>query len=426
MQVRFAFSLSRVWQHFQGRRFAIISAYLSDLKPQVNEARARAMKQAVRAMGYGYHEVEGLWQDPKTGDVALEYPLFIPDINYADAISLGQGQYTGGPPQDSIVWADGQGVYLVKTVEDPPRIAKKFTKMLGNRPDDKVLRERHDRAAPAVEKQKQGVPLDPEEQKAVDLADAWTSYSKVPKGTRPWAYGSVTWAMGEPPAPERKGWLSGHVAASWRDAKQEHPFAFRYLADQMVASTLMYRGVMYRESQYVPRSVPKQLVALFRRKFRSPSFSNEINVPQKNAQHWDIDPRNILDSTVQFTDGEMAQKFSWHPTSGEFLLGRPGENHAVTIRSYGSHPFDEYVRGIVLRDQKTIATRPWVPDFSFAMTGDPEEDRAQQYMAEQASAESQEACRRALTSVGGVPTTWTWKFDVNNQDLQDMTGIFRW
>jgi hypothetical protein len=123
----------------------------------------------------------------------------------------------------------------------------------------------------------------------------------------------------------------------------------------------------------------------------------------------------------------LPQRFSWHPTSGEFLLSAPAEMHAQTIRSYGSHPFDEYVRGLVLRDQNIIATRPWAPNVDFGMmTGDPEEDRAQQFMVEQASTESQEAVKRVMTSVGGVPSSWKWRFDVTNSDLQDLTGIFRW
>jgi hypothetical protein len=427
MLVKFAFNLGRVWQYFQGRKFAIISAYLSQFKPQVNEERARALKKAVRDLGYGYHEIEGTWQDPKTGNVALEYPLFIPDISYADAISLGQGVFMGGPPQDSIVWADEQGIYLVKTIENPPRIDRKFTKLLANQPSEKVLRERYDHAQPAVEKQKAGLPLTPEEEKAVELSDAWTNYSKVPKGSRPWAYGSVTWTMGEPPTSERTGWLSGQAEAAWRDSKREHPFAFRYRADQVASSILMYQGALYREAQYVPHPLPKQVVALLRKRFRSPTFSNELNIPQKNAKNWDIDPGNVLDSTVMYSTGSLATRFSWHPVSGEFLLSAPAEMHAITIRNYGTHSFDEYVRGLVLRDQKVIATRPWAPDVDFGMmTGDPDEDRAQQYLMEQASAESQEACQRVLTSVGGVPGNWKWKFDISNANLQDMTGIFRW
>jgi len=40
MQIKLAFSLTRVWQHYQNKRFAIVSAYLTESSPEINEARA--------------------------------------------------------------------------------------------------------------------------------------------------------------------------------------------------------------------------------------------------------------------------------------------------------------------------------------------------------------------------------------------------
>jgi len=409
MQVRFAFNLSRVYEHYQRKRFAVISAYRSDLPDHVNEQRARDMKKAVRALGRGYQEIKGYWKEQlgsEAGDVTIEWPLFIPEATLQDALYLGRGQWPGGDDiaQYSIIWADGDAVQELQVNVDPPRPLQHFSRMLTNKVDPQDLKADNPEAL---------------KQKTDQLAKLWQGYSRH-RG-RPWAY--VAWTMGEPPRANSPDMSERRAAAHWRD---DNAYPFYHRQDR---PRLIYQGVVYQEASVQPpcRPLAKQIVALLRRKFRSPSFSSEISVPEKNAQQWEINSHNILESTVQFTDGETVQKFSWHPTSGEFLLGRPGEQHAVTIRAYGGHPFDEYVRGIVLHDQKTIATRPWAPDFGFGMTtGDPEEDRAQQYMADQASAESQEACRRALTSVGGVDTTWKWRFDVNNQDLQDMTGIFRW
>lgn len=55
--MRFAFSLSRIYDYFQGKPFAIVSAYLSD--DDRNEARADALKSEVRKLGYGYREIKG-------------------------------------------------------------------------------------------------------------------------------------------------------------------------------------------------------------------------------------------------------------------------------------------------------------------------------------------------------------------------------
>ena len=41
MQVRYAFSLTRVWQHYNKGTFAIVSAYRSDSPDEENEARTQ-------------------------------------------------------------------------------------------------------------------------------------------------------------------------------------------------------------------------------------------------------------------------------------------------------------------------------------------------------------------------------------------------
>jgi hypothetical protein len=409
MLVKFAFNLSRIYEHYQRKRFAIISASRSDLLAPVNELRYKAMKKAVRELGYGYQEIKGYWKEQlgsETGNVTIEWPLFIPEVTYQDALYLGRGQWPGGDDlsQFSIVWADGTDLQELQVNVNPPRVIKQFSGFAANKLGPEDLKA----TAPEVIKQKTD-----------QLEHIWQGYSEHKQ--KPWAY--VSWTMGEPPRPSAPDVSERRAAAHWRD-QEAHPFYHR-----QDRPYLMYQGAVYQEtSQYLPsKRLPKQVVALLRRKFRVPSFSSEINVPDKNARNWDINPNNILDSTVVFREGALPQRFSWHPTSGEFLLSAPAEMHAQTIRSYGSHPFDEYVRGLVLRDQNIIATRPWAPNVDFGMmTGDPEEDRAQQFMVEQASTESQEAVKRVMTSVGGVPSSWKWRFDVTNSDLQDLTGIFRW
>ena len=69
MQVRFAFSLTRVWQHFQASDFATVSAYFSG-DPD-NVARHKALKRTVSAAGYGYVEIKGHWVEQE-GDRSEE------------------------------------------------------------------------------------------------------------------------------------------------------------------------------------------------------------------------------------------------------------------------------------------------------------------------------------------------------------------
>ena len=52
MQSQLAFSLTRVWQHYQNKRFAIVSAYLTESSPEINEVRAAALKTVVWERGY--------------------------------------------------------------------------------------------------------------------------------------------------------------------------------------------------------------------------------------------------------------------------------------------------------------------------------------------------------------------------------------
>jgi len=52
-------------------------------------------------------------------------------------------------------------------------------------------------------------------------------------------------------------------------------------------------------------------------------------------------------------------RFSYEPESTEFLMGRLDQKHAATINQFGSHVFNEYVRGIYLKDQNLILLRPY-------------------------------------------------------------------
>lgn len=52
-------------------------------------------------------------------------------------------------------------------------------------------------------------------------------------------------------------------------------------------------------------------------------------------------------------------RFSYEPESQEFLMGRLDQKHAETIRQFGGHVFNKYVRGIYIRDQKLVLIRAY-------------------------------------------------------------------
>ncbi len=52
-------------------------------------------------------------------------------------------------------------------------------------------------------------------------------------------------------------------------------------------------------------------------------------------------------------------RFSYEPESREFLMGRLDQKHAETIRNFGSHGFNKYVRGIYIKDQDLILIRAY-------------------------------------------------------------------
>lgn len=184
MQVRYAFSLSRVWRHYNEGTFAIVSAYRSDSSKEENEARAQSMKEATRKLGYGYVEIEGHWiekKGPQAGQDLVEYPLFIPGITFEDAVYLGTGDYYDGEAQWSVIYADEESIYEVRPDPDSPQIVAEYPKLETN------------------------------------FQKTWDVYSRY-KGKQ-WRYvgAEVTWKMIEPPPAEPRGYAQARATAGWRD-----------------------------------------------------------------------------------------------------------------------------------------------------------------------------------------------------------------
>lgn len=64
--------LARIHKHFSsGRQISVLSAQRSNLSPQENEARHKALKQDLKKMGYGYKEAEGHWEGGKEKSIIV-------------------------------------------------------------------------------------------------------------------------------------------------------------------------------------------------------------------------------------------------------------------------------------------------------------------------------------------------------------------
>lgn len=146
-----------------------------------------------------------------------------------------------------------------------------------------------------------------------------------------------------------------------------------------------------------------------------PGFSRKID--PSNAEHWRWDEDILL---AKMVNGMPLQKFSWNPVTGEFLFVSGG-NHAS---ARGKAPFDDYVRGIILPQQKKVTFRPFYPTWM--------QDRStvQQFHedgeggVEEVSYDAQQAAEKALKASGS--RGWTFQYNINNRLLEEMTGNHRW
>jgi hypothetical protein len=184
MQTRYAFSLTRVWQHYQTRDFAVVSAYFPG-DPE-NIARHIKLKETVLGMGYGFVEIKGHWvetEEPNVGQEMDEYSLFVPDAKLDDAAYWASGQFHDNKIQSTFIYADQNSIYELRTQDG--QIVRQYTKLETN------------------------------------FRACWTSWSEH-RGRR-WRYSSVTWFMGEPPPLHPQGWAEHRYATVWRD-QDPHEF----------------------------------------------------------------------------------------------------------------------------------------------------------------------------------------------------------
>lgn len=169
----FAFDLSRVYQWFGQKAFAVISAYLSDKSNEENVANQNQLKADVRAKGYGYKEMKGAWRPDPNSPVSFEYSLFIPQMTPADAVELGK-KYG----QQAVLYGDGQNIIL---------------DFMGDPNDNLVFNKME-----------------------TDYQDAWISWSEFKR--KKYRFASVQWDMFLPPVP--KSWIMATALQAFLDPKR--------------------------------------------------------------------------------------------------------------------------------------------------------------------------------------------------------------
>jgi len=148
-------------------------------------------------------------------------------------------------------------------------------------------------------------------------------------------------------------------------------------------------------------------------------FVENYVIPESNLRNWEINRRNLVLSSSVF-DGPRLERISWHPLTGEMILSGRGESyHAMDIHNHGSHPFEEYVRALVLPEKRMVAARPWCP-----LTGE-----AASHLDEADESRLSRGGQLALETVlrnAGLPKSWKFVLDIDNPKLEQLTGRRGW
>jgi len=147
---------------------------------------------------------------------------------------------------------------------------------------------------------------------------------------------------------------------------------------------------------------------------RHPYFKTSMKVNPASAQGWTYDEDDILNA--RYKNGSLIEKFSWCPVTGEFLLIPPGKLHA-TVK--GGKPFDDYVRGIILRKKKMVTFRPYWPTYRQTLGA------YSQFDADDwdVSMDAQEKAEAMIRKHGGNEG-WTFINNVGNKSLGDLSGDY--
>jgi hypothetical protein len=258
MKVVLAFNLSRVYEHYRRKRFCIVSGYLFDSKPEVNLARAAALKQVVRAKEYGVVEMEGHWvqtRGPNKGLEVVEKSLFIPECSYNDATYFGSGKYYAAEPlpQEAIVFAEQDKLLLLgSTPGGKWEPVQEFDRLLANM--GPLLEQWYQRRSELskLQQEEQALGLSEEEIKARDQQlpeeKDYMGWSVLNPKRKPqvWKFSSVTVDMIEPPDKHAGAGSQGGAMKQfyWDDRK-----GYEFYQSPQPAEKLVYRGALYQKKK---------------------------------------------------------------------------------------------------------------------------------------------------------------------------------
>ena len=148
-------SLGRVLQHIQGKKnvksWGVVTAYRYGNTPAENKEANKRLQSQIRALGHGYFEMEGHWQECQDKSVnyfdcpndklvdSVEISLFVPNITAKEIHKLGKkygqdavifgGEKTKG--NATLIFKDGKVENIGKF--SPDKIQQAYSKLKGGR-----------------------------------------------------------------------------------------------------------------------------------------------------------------------------------------------------------------------------------------------------------------------------------------------------
>jgi len=146
-------SLGRVYQHMtkQGSEsFAIITAFRGGYTNKQNLSRNKQLESSVRSLGLGFFKQKGYWNECEDPNIeykdcpadkikpVIELSLFIPNIQFNDAVKLGKKfdqdaiVYQGPDTDDKVELISKSGSSIMKLGKFAPnKVSQAYSKVKG-------------------------------------------------------------------------------------------------------------------------------------------------------------------------------------------------------------------------------------------------------------------------------------------------------
>ncbi len=154
---------------------------------------------------------------------------------------------------------------------------------------------------------------------------------------------------------------------------------------------------------------------------REPQGEPAFRMRDARFRRWRRRGSFLLDSELErcgSPTGEYMGRFSYHPFSGEFLPDVLASHHHETIRQLGSHPFNEYQRGIYVQPARVVLLRPYWNPLDAEGRFDPYQD----FDHEVNDVVTNTTIRMLIAQ--GLPSAVRVLRDVENQLVRELTGPY--